>query len=65
MYDSFKVLDLGIRAREMEVKVKFRKLSRMYHPDVHKSAQTGMTDPEATVFFQLIKNTYSYLRKIT
>ena len=65
MYDSFKVLDLGIGASKMEVKVQFRKLSRVYHPDVHKSAQTGVTDPEATAFFQLINNAYSYLQEIT
>ena len=65
MYDSFKVLDLGIGASKIEVKVQFRKLSRVYHPGVHKSAQTGMIDPDATSFFQRIDNAYSYLREIT
>ena len=65
LHDSFKVLDLGIGASEMEVKVQFRKLSRIYHPDKHNSSQTGMANADATAFFQLINNAYSYLKEVT
>ena len=65
MYDLFKVLDLGIGASEMGVKVQLRKLSRLYHPDKHNPVQTGMTNAEVTSFFQFINNAYSYLREVT
>ena len=64
LYDLFKVLDLGIGASEMEEKVQFRKVSRIFHPDKHNSSQTGMTNAEAKAFFQLINNAYSYLKEV-
>jgi len=64
MYDSFKVLGLGLGASEAEVKQKYRELSRLYHPDKHDTAKTGMTDEEAEEFCKLINNAYSHLREI-
>ena len=65
LYDLFKLLDLGIGTSKMEVKVQFRKLSRVYHPDKHDSSQPEMASAEATAFFQLINNVYSYLKEVT
>ena len=64
MYDSFKVLGLGLGASEAEVKQKYRELSRLYHPDKHDATKTGMTDEEAEEFCKLINNAYSHLREI-
>jgi len=64
MYDSFKVLGLGLGASEAEIKQKYRELSRLYHPDKHDATKTGMTDEEAEEFCKLINNAYSHLREI-
>ncbi len=59
--DSLKCLGLSLEATEREVRVNFRQLSRVYHPDKHKPEQTGLTQREAIEKFQLINNAYSYL----
>ena len=64
MYDSFKVLGLGLGASEAELKKKYRELSRLYHPDKHDTTKTGITDEEAEDFCKLINNAYGYLREI-
>ena len=64
LYDSLKILGLGLGASETEVKVKYRELSRMYHPDKHDSTKTGLTDEQASDFFKLTKNAHSYLREV-
>jgi hypothetical protein len=61
---SFKVLGLGLEATETEVKVRYHVLARIYHPDKHDPAQTGLTQLEASQYFQLIKNANSYLCEI-
>ena len=63
MYDSLKILGLGLGATEREVKIKYRQLSRKYHPDKHNSEETGITDEEAADFFKLINNAQAYLRE--
>ena len=64
MWDSLKVFGLGLGASETEVKVKFRAMSRVYHPDKHNPDQAGMSNSQATAFFQLLNNAYSYLREV-
>jgi curved DNA-binding protein CbpA len=60
----FKALGLGLGARETEVKVQYCALARVYHPDKHNPAQTGMTHEAAAEFFKLINNANFYLHKI-
>jgi curved DNA-binding protein CbpA len=48
-------------ATEREIRVKFRQLSRVYHPDKHRSEETGVSDEEAVRMFQEFNNAYSYL----
>jgi hypothetical protein len=62
--DSFKVLWPGLGATETEVKVRYRALAQIYHPDKHDPAQTGLTHLEASQYFQLINNANSYLCEI-
>ena len=64
MYDSFKILGLGLGATETDVKVAYRTLSRIYHPDKHDSSRTGMTNEEASEHFKLINNANQYLREV-
>ena len=64
MYDSFKILGLGLGATETDVKVAYRTLSRIYHPDEHDSSRTGMTNEEASEHFKLINNANQYLREV-
>jgi hypothetical protein len=52
--DSLRYLVLSLRSTEREVRVSFRQLSRIYHPDKHKPEQTGLTQREAIEKFQLI-----------
>ena len=63
MYDSLKIFGLGLGASEAEVKIKYRQLSRMYHPDKHDPSKTGKTDSEAQHFMQLLNSAISYLRE--
>jgi curved DNA-binding protein CbpA len=60
----FKVLGLGLGATEMEVKVQYRALSCIYHPDQHDSARTGLTHKTAADFFKLINNMQAYLQEV-
>ena len=60
---SLRILDLGLGASEMEVKLKYRQLSRIYHPDKNNPATTGLTTEEASEFFKLLNNANAYLRE--
>ncbi len=62
--DSFKVLGLGLGATETEVKVQYRALSCIYHPDQHDSARTGLTNEAAADFFKLVNNVQAYLHEV-
>ena len=61
---SFKALGLGLGATETEVKVAYRALARIYHPDKHDPAQTGMTHADASEYFKLINNAQAYLCEV-
>jgi DnaJ-class molecular chaperone len=64
MYDSLKILDLGLGASERDVKLAYRRLASIFHPDKweHSRHTTGMTLPETTVHFQMLNNAQSFLR---
>ena len=62
--DSFKVLGPGLGVTEIEVKVQYRALSRIYHPDRHDPMHTGLTNEAAADFFELINNAQAYLREV-
>ena len=55
-------MDLSPTATEREVRVRYRLLARIYHPDVHKPESTGLSNKEAEAYFQLLNNAQSYLR---
>jgi DnaJ-class molecular chaperone len=40
---SLQILDLGLGASEIEAKVKYRQLARIYNPDKNNQATTGLT----------------------
>ena len=61
LFDSFRALGLGIGASEMEVRLKYRTLSQVYHLDVHNPHRTGLTHAKASKKFKLINNAHSYL----
>ena len=61
---SFKALGLGLGATETEVKIAYRALARIYHPDKHDPVRTGMTQVEASEYFKLINNAQSYLCEV-
>jgi DnaJ-class molecular chaperone len=63
MYDSLKILGLGLRASEREVKLAYRCLACIYHPDKWEQTHqnTGMTLPETAAHFQLLNNAQSFL----
>ena len=62
MNDSLKCMGLTLSTTERELKVRFRLLSRKYHPDKHKSEETGLSDEHAKAKFQEFNNAYAYLR---
>jgi curved DNA-binding protein CbpA len=57
---SFKALGLGLGATETEVKVAYRALARIYHPDKHDPMQTGSTQkpPNTSKSSTMHKPTY-------
>jgi DnaJ-class molecular chaperone len=64
MYNSLKILGLGLGASEREVKLAYQRLvASVYHPDKweHSPHTTGMTLPETTAHFQLLNNAQSFL----
>ena len=50
--EAYQTLSLEHNATSREVKIKFRQLSRIYHPDKHNPTNTGMSNVEAQEFFQ-------------
>ncbi len=63
IYDSLKILGLGLGALEREIKLAYQRLACLYHPDKWDQAQitTGMTLQETTEHFQLLNNTHTVL----
>jgi DnaJ-class molecular chaperone len=62
MRDSLACLGLDLTATEREAKVRFRHLSRQFHPDKHQPNETGLTEDQAKAKFQEFNNAYAYLR---
>ena len=60
---SLQILDLGLGASEIEAKVKYQQLARIYHPDKNNQAETGLTTEEASEFFKLLNNANEYLKE--
>jgi curved DNA-binding protein CbpA len=61
---SFKALGLGLGATETEVRVQYRALAQIYHPDKHDPARTGMMHKAADDYFKLINNAQAYLCEV-
>jgi len=63
LYDSLKILGLGLGALECKVNLAYRRLACLYHPDKWEQARktTGMNLQETTAHFQLLNNAQSYL----
>jgi DnaJ-class molecular chaperone len=64
MYDSVKILGLGLGAFEREIKLAYQRLASIFHPDKweHSHHTTEMTLPETNAHFQLLNNAQSLLR---
>jgi hypothetical protein len=64
LYDSLKILGLGLGASEREDKLAYRRLACLYHPDKWDQTKemTGLTLLETTAHFQLLNNAQSFLR---
>ena len=60
---SLRILDLGLGASKIEFKMKYRQLSRIYHPDKNNQAITGLTAKELSEFFKLLNNANEYLKE--
>ena len=63
MSHLLEILGLGLGASETEIKVHYRQLPRMYHPDKHDPAATRLTTAEASDFFKLLNNANEYLKE--
>jgi curved DNA-binding protein CbpA len=61
---SFKALGLGLGATDTEVRVQYRALARICHPDNHDPARTGMTHEAAADYFKLINDSQAYLCEV-
>ena len=68
LVDSLACMGLEMSATEREVRIRFRQLSRIYHPDKHRinaetgmSDKTGLTNQQAQVKFQELNNAQAHL----
>ena len=64
MGDSLMILNLPINYTERELKVRYRSLAQIYHPDKFSSTNTTMSKEEAQEHFKLVNNVYEYLRNL-
>jgi len=62
MYDSLKILGLGLGAAEREVELEYQRLASTYHPNKwkHSLHTTRMKLAETTAHFQLLSNSQSF-----
>ena len=60
---SLQILYLGLAASKIKVKMKYRQLSQIYHPDKNNPATTGLTQEEESEFFKLLNNANKYLKE--
>ena len=60
--DSLGILNLVSYVTEREVKMNYRKIARIYHPDKHRPSSTNMSPDQAEEYFKLVNNTYAFLR---
>ena len=51
----FGILQLPITATEREIKVQYRRLARIYHPDKYDGSTNPMTKDQVQEYFKLIK----------
>jgi len=63
MNDSLGFLGLKPNASEREVVVVCRKLAWKCHPDKNDPSLTGLNAAQATAYFQLLNNAFSYVRE--
>ena len=49
-------------SKEIEIKVQYRRLARIYHPDKYDPTTNKMSKSEAQGHLKLIKSVYEYLR---
>ena len=66
--DSFGILELPMTATEREIRVQYRRLARIYHPDKYNLASnevsSRMTVLEGQQHFQMISNAHDYLQGV-
>ena len=55
-------IPVSAAATEREIKVQYRRLARIYHPDKYDPTANEMSMFEAQEHFKLINNAYEYLR---
>ena len=62
--DSLGILNLPVStdAKEREIKVQYRRLARIYHPEKYDPTTNKMSKSEAQEHFKPINNAYKYLR---
>ena len=53
-----------LSATEREIKVQYRSMAWIYHPDKYDSSTNFMTKEHLQDYFKLINNAYEYLRNL-
>ena len=59
---SFGILKLNNTATEREIKLQYRRLAIIYHPNKYNGTKNPTTKTESQEHFKLINNAYEYLR---
>ena len=62
VHDSLAILGLYTTSTEREIKVRYRSLARIFHPDKYDSTTTTMSKEQAQEHFKHINNADEFLR---
>ena len=62
--DSCRILRIPTTATEREIKVQYRRLARIYHPDKYDCLTNSMTSHEAQEHFKHLNNAYEFITNL-
>ena len=59
---SLGIPNLIYNATGRELKTKYLRIARIYHPDKRRPDSIGVSPDQAEEYFKLVNNTYAFLR---
>ena len=62
LHPSWGILNLSGDVTKQEVKPNYRKILRIYHPDINRPVSTEMSPNQDEEYFKLVNNAYEFSR---